>query len=169
MMVIGIGNTMRRDDGVGILAVEELANRIPPDAADLTTMDGESTRLIEAWTGVDRAVVVDAMRSGEPAGSVRRIEVGRDALPAWAPLASSHHAGLAEAVDLGRALDRLPDHLVIYAVEVADVSPGEGLSPAVATALPDVVRLLHAELDLGSIVHPDGRLSTPDRAAGRAS
>lgn len=145
-MVIGIGNTMRRDDGVGIVAVQRLADRVAEGAATLVTMDGESTRLIETWTGADRAVVVDAMRSGGSAGSVRRIEVGADALPAWAPLASSHHAGLAEAVDLGRALDRLPDHLVIYAVEVEDVSPGEGLSPGVDRAVPDLVRQLEAEV-----------------------
>ena len=146
MLVIGIGNTMRRDDGVGIVTVERLATRIAPDTADIVTMDGESTRLIEAWAASDRAVVVDAMRSGELAGSVRRIEVGRDALPSWAPGASSHHAGLAEAVDLGRALDRLPEHLVIYGVEVHDVSAGEGLSPAVENAVPELVRQLQAEV-----------------------
>ena len=146
MLVIGIGNTMRRDDGVGILVVERLAVAIAPHAADIVTMDGESTRLIEAWAGADRAVVVDAMRGGESAGSVRRIEVGRDALPSWAVGASSHHAGLAEAVDLGRALDRLPAHLVIYGVEAHDVSPGEGLSPAVENAMPDLVQRLAAEV-----------------------
>ena len=139
-MVIGVGNPMRRDDGVGIVAVERLAVRIVGDTVELVTMDGETTRLIEVWAGADRAVVVDAMRSGDPAGTVRRIEVGRDALPSWAPGASSHHAGLAEAVDLGRALDRLPAHLVIYGVEVLDVSPGEGLSPAVEHALPGLVQ-----------------------------
>ena len=41
-------------------------------------------------------------------------------MPTWAPGASSHHAGLAAAVDLGRALDRLPGHLVIYGVEVQE-------------------------------------------------
>ncbi len=169
MMVIGIGNTMRRDDGVGIVAVERLADRVTDGAADLVTMDGESTRLIEAWAGADHAVVVDAIRSGESAGVIRRLEVGRDALPSWAPRASSHHAGLAEAVDLGRALDRLPDHLVIYGVEVGDVSPGEGLSPAVAAALPDLVRQLQTELDMGSIVHPHGGVSTPDPPVGRGS
>jgi len=146
VIVIGIGNTMRRDDGVGIVAVERLADRIAPHAADIVTTDGESTRLIEAWAGADWAVVVDAMHSGEQAGSVRRLEVGRDALPSWAPGASSHHAGLAEAVDLGRALDRLPGHLIIYGVEVHDVSAGEGLSPAVENAVPELVERLAAEV-----------------------
>ena len=168
-MVIGIGNTMRRDDGVGILAIERLAERIPDGAAQLVAMDGESTRLIETWAGADRAVVIDAMRSGERAGAVRRIEVGRDALPSWAPLASSHHAGLAEAVDLGRALDRLPDQLVIYAVEVEDVSPGEGLSPAVAAALSDLVRRLQTELDLERVLHRHGGKPSPNPPAGRGS
>ena len=147
-MVIGIGNTMRRDDSIGVVAVERLRDRFAGDAVELVTMDGESTRLIEAWAGADRAVVVDAMRSGGPAGTVRRIEVGRDALPSWTPGASSHHAGLAEAVDLGRALDRLPAHLVIYGVEVHDVSPGEGLSPAVERALPGLVQQLEAEVEV---------------------
>jgi hydrogenase maturation protease len=65
-------------------------------------------------------------------------------------------------VDLGRALDRLPAHLVIYGVEVLDVSPGEGLSPAVEHAVPELVEQLSAELDLGSIVDPGGARSTPN-------
>ncbi len=167
-MVIGIGNTMRRDDGVGIVAVQRLGAAVGLDGVDVMTMDGEATRLIEAWAGADRVVVVDAMRSGEPAGTVRRIEVGREVLPTWAPGASSHHAGLAAAVDLGRALDRLPGHLVIYGVEVREVAAGEGLSPEVETALPDLVRQLAAELDLERVLHRHGGKPTPNPVVGRA-
>ncbi|MEL7207673.1 MAG: hydrogenase maturation protease [Actinomycetota bacterium] len=144
--VIGVGNTMRHDDGVGIVAVGRLAEALAPGEAEVVRCDGEATRLIEAWSGLDRAVIVDGMRSGEPAGTVRRLEVGKDPHPALAPAASSHQAGLAEAVDLGRALARLPRELVVYGIEVEDVSPGEGLSPAVADQVPLVVERLAAEV-----------------------
>jgi hydrogenase maturation protease len=149
LMVIGIGNTMRRDDGVGILAVERLRTELADTDVDLEviTLDGESTRLVEAWTGADRVLVVDAVRSDEPAGSVRRLHVGDDPLPSAPATSSSHHSGLAAAVELGRALGRLPERLVLYGVEVDDVSHGEGLSPAVDAAMPDLVSALRAEVD----------------------
>ncbi len=146
-VVIGIGNTMRHDDGVGIRAVEHLRlGGGPGGRVDLVDLDGESTRLIDAWRHRDRAVVVDAALTGGPPGAVYRFEVGRDRLPDWSAGASSHQAGLVEAVELARALDRLPDRLVLLGMEAADLSPGEGLSPEVHAALPGLIDQIRAEV-----------------------
>ena len=137
-MVIGLGNPMRRDDGIGPAAAA-LLEREPPADTDIIALDGESTRLIEAWRDRSRAIVIDAVAAGDAAGTIHEVEVSTDALPDWAAGASTHGAGIAEAVALGRALDRLPAELVVFGVEPADLSHGPGLSPAVDAALPDLV------------------------------
>jgi hydrogenase maturation protease len=155
-LVIGVGNAFRRDDGVGAAAVERLRQRAPggraADDVQVLCLDGEPTRLIDAWDGAERTVVVDAVRSGAAPGTVQRVEVDLDGddvasqLPGSRFGASSHSAGIAEAVALGRVLGRLPHRLVVFGVEGEDFGPGPGLSPAVQTALGTVTDGIAREL-----------------------
>lgn len=149
IVIIGIGNSMRRDDGVGLAAVAHFQDgTLPIDEAslDVRTLDGEPARLIEAWKGRRRVVVIDAAKAGSAPGTIHRIEVGVDSLPDWANVASSHSAGIAEAIALARALDALPEGLIIYGVEPADVAMGEGLTESVESAIPELVRRITAEV-----------------------
>ena len=135
--VIGIGNAMRGDDGIGPCTIGRLASTITREGVELIAIDGEATRLIDVWRDRHLAVVIDAVIGNSVPGSVRRIEPGVQGLPGWSAGTSSHAAGLAEAVELGRTLDRLPRRLVVFGVEAADMTLGAGLSPEVAAAVPD--------------------------------
>jgi hydrogenase maturation protease len=145
-VVIGIGNPYRRDDGVGPALAERLT-RLGISNVDIRVLDGEPTGLLDAWTGASLAIVVDAVLS-QPA---RPGQIHRTSLPdlARAPAASSHGLGVPEAVELGRALHRLPDRLLVYAVEAADVGYGTELSPAVAAALPELLDAVLTDLEKG--------------------
>jgi hydrogenase maturation protease len=148
VVIIGIGNPMRRDDGVGPAALVWLEHTDLAHGdgrAELITLDGEPTRLLDAWRGRRRAIVIDAARSDARAGSIHRVEVGHDPLPGWATGSSSHSAGLAEAVALGRTLDLLPEQLIVFGVEAGDLALGEGLSGAVLAALPALVEQVASE------------------------
>lgn len=110
--------------------------------------------MIEAWTGAILAVVVDAVVADPPApGRMHRFVIGRDEA-AGGNAVSSHGLGVAEAVGLAAALGRMPDRLIIHAVEAADVGHGVGLSPAVAAAAAAltaaVLRDVQAALGTGS-------------------
>lgn len=130
--VIGIGNGYRRDDGVGPAVVALLRRRYLPGVR-LADCDGETGRLLDLWHGADLAIVVDAVRVRHPKpGRIHRRSLRHPAV-AGRPT-SSHGADLGTAVELARALDRLPELLLLYAVEVEDTSFGLGLSPAVAAA-----------------------------------
>ena len=145
--VIGVGNPFRRDDGVGLEVVRRAAERLP-DGVPVVEVDGEPARLLDAWTGADAAVVVDAVRSDAAAGTVHRFEIrpGSEAFPPWRPGTSSHGAGLAAAVGLGQALDRVPPHLVVLGVEGQTFSPGPGLTQAVAAVIDDVAQRVLTEV-----------------------
>jgi hydrogenase maturation protease len=134
IIVIGVGNPYRRDDGLGPALVGLLRDRGVPGTI-LATSLGETGDLIDLWDGKDLAVVVDAVRAAPPhPGRVHRLTVGHFN-GERARAASSHGMDLGQAVELARELDRLPERLVLYAVEAADVGFGAELTPAVAAAI----------------------------------
>lgn len=137
-LVIGVGNPWRSDDGVGPRVVEALEAQ-GRDDVDLLVLDGEPARVVSAWQGRSLVVVVDAVRAGDAPGSIHRIDALAGDLPASGQ-ASSHGAGIAEAVALARSLDRLPARLVVLGVEPGSLDHGADLSPAVAAMFGDLVR-----------------------------
>ena len=145
MVVIGVGNEFRRDDGAGPAVVTSLRGQVPP-GVELVLTDGEPARLIEAWTGAALAVVVDAVLT-DPSrpGRVHRFVLDR---PIGGPVrtTSSHGFGQDDAVRLALALDRMPGRLVVHAIEVADLSQGPGLTPLVAAAVGDVARAVLSDI-----------------------
>lgn len=161
-VVIGVGNSYRRDDGVGP-AVAERIDRLGLPGVRVVVTDGEPSRLLDAWTGTDVAVVVDAAVLREPTpGRIHRLPVG--SLPGTTTTSSSHGLGIPEAVELARALDRLPGRLVFYTVEVADTGYGTGLSTAVAASVPSVTEAVLHEL---ATSHPGGLPRTHFLTDGR--
>jgi hydrogenase maturation protease len=156
-VLIGVGNAYRQDDGIGPVVVAAISEQLKPDGVTALVSDGEPSRLLDAWSGAELAVVVDAVRSEQDAqlapGRFRRSQW--PALAAtehvWLPAssASTHGLGLREAVSLGQALGRMPERLVIFAVEAAEIGYGRHLSEAVAARLPDLTRAVLAEFEVG--------------------
>jgi hydrogenase maturation protease len=133
VVVIGVGNEFRHDDGIGPEVVARLRGRAA-DGVRLEISDGEPARMIEAWTGASLAVVVDAVLADPPSpGRLHRLVVEGADLADTRPV-SSHGLGLGASIALARALGRMPDRLIVHAVEAADVGHGVGLTPAVAAA-----------------------------------
>ena len=133
VVIIGVGNEYRRDDGVGPQVVARLLDRVPR-GVELVVSEGEPADMLEAWEGASLAVVIDAVRAvpSEPGRLHRLVLNTTDTVPATA--VSSHGLGLEAAAALGAALDRLPARLIVHAVEVADTTQGVGLTPEVAAA-----------------------------------
>ncbi|MCX4092460.1 hydrogenase maturation protease [Nocardia sp. alder85J] len=145
VVVAGIGNDYRRDDGIGpavARAVEKL--RLPGVLA--TVCDGEPTGLLDAWAGADLAVVVDAVLC-EPATPGRIWLTTVDALRGVTTAASSHALGIPDAIPLGAVLGRLPREIVVVAVEAQTLELGAGLSEPVAAAVPEAIRVTLREVE----------------------
>jgi len=137
-----LGSRYRGDDAVGPL----VADRLRAAGATLLDCDDEPTRLLDAWAGLELVVIVDAVRSGVPAGTVHRIEAGDGPLPRDLGLASTHAFSIADTLELGRALGRAPQRVVVVGVEGAAFEMGDPLTPAVEAALPGVAESVLAEL-----------------------
>ncbi len=177
-VVIGVGNAWRGDDGVGAAVADRLGERLgdgrsatPADrwtgGVDVVVLDGEPSRLLDAWDGAAVAVVVDAVAAtgGPPAGSLVVWDglAGTGPTPATGGASpSSHGLGVAEAVALGRALDRLPAALVVVGVVGAAFDDGTGLSAPVAAAVDCAVAAVLGALAPGGFDAPaDASVEAP--------
>ena len=136
--LIGVGNEFRADDGVGLSIVRALQRHALSGVATRETT-GDGADLLEAWRGAQAVFLFDAVRSGAPPGTVHRWDAGQGPLPARAFRHSTHALGVADAIELARALGELPPRVVVYGVEAAKFGPGCGLSPVVARAEAEVV------------------------------
>jgi hydrogenase maturation protease len=140
VVVIGVGNPWRRDDGVGWAVAEAVGRRLGR-AVEIVESDGEPSRLLDAWSGLDLAVVVDAVCSGDAPGTIHMCTEDPEPLRT-SPPAGSHALGLTDAIALGRALHRLPARLIVVGIEADDTTPGHGLTSAVAGAVEEAVDVI---------------------------
>ena len=126
--LIGIGNPDRGDDAAGW----EVAGMVT--SWDVSRLTAGSLSLIDLWCPDDEVVIVDAMKSGAPPGTVVRIDAILNSLPQGA-FTSTHAFGPAAVVELARTMERLPRSLIVYGIEVGHVEHGSRMTPAVATAV----------------------------------
>ncbi len=138
-MVIGVGNAFRGDDAAGLEVASRLGERVG-EGVRVVECEGEPSRLLDAWEGAEEAIVVDAVSSGAAPGTLHHHDALAGPLPvALFQAASTHAVGVGEAVELGRALERLPARLEIYGIEGARFGLGEEMSPEVAGAVAALV------------------------------
>ncbi len=146
--LIGVGNHYRSDDAAGLEVARRLRATNPPGCRILEE-GGEPTSLIGAWALVKEALVIDAVASGAPPGTLHRFDASAGPLPVELFKGSTHSLGVADAVELARELGRLPPRLAVYGIEGESFETGEGLSPAVEATVNALVAELHAELGDG--------------------
>jgi hydrogenase maturation protease len=145
MLVLGAGNRYRHDDAAGLEAARRLRDLLPPEVR-VAEIEGDLASELETWRDHEAAVVIDAMCSGAGPGSVVRVEVGERPLPTSLSHSSTHAFGVAEAIELARALGTLPPRVVVYGIEGRRFEAGEGLSAEVERAVADVVRRVAQEV-----------------------
>jgi hydrogenase maturation protease len=143
--VIGIGNAWRSDDGAGLAVARLLEGTLPPEV-EVLEREGEPTSLIDSWEGAEAVWLVDAVSSGAEPGTLHRHDASSVELPARLFDTSTHHFGLAEAVEIARALGRLPSRAIVYGIEGANFDTGETLSPEVEAAAARVAAAVQEEV-----------------------
>lgn len=144
--VIGVGNELRGDDAVGLVVARALDGSVR-EGVSVIECEGEPVSLLAAWEGCARAIVVDATQSSATPGTIRRIAAHAGPLPASLSGSSSHLLGVADAIELARALGRLPERTIVYGIEGASFTAGGELSEEAAAAAERVVAAIRRELD----------------------
>lgn len=142
VLVLGLGNTLLGDDGVGVHVVRQLAAELVPTG--LCPIDGGTLgfRLMDALARYDSVLLVDAAELGEPAGVVRVLE--RDQLDVHVRgegRLSAHEAGVANLLTLARLEGCMPTRLALLGIQPSLIAWDETLSPTVERAVPHACRL----------------------------
>lgn len=140
MLILGLGNFDRSDDAAGLLVARRLRELGVPARED----PGEPLALLEAWSGEPEVIVVDAVVSGRPVGTIGIWNARTTPMPAGVVRGSTHGLGLAEAIELGRALGRLPHRMTVYGIEGACFDFGARASPAVVASVEQVAQHIAA-------------------------
>ena len=144
LVVIGVGQTMRGDDAVGVIAVESWLTQYP-DTANLPEVQVKISELpglnlLELLSGAKFALIVDAVQSGRPAGEIHILD--EQAISAFEPGTGSVHGwGVAETIQLGHKLGRADLHrsLMIIGITAQQFEIGSSLSPEIMENLPNII------------------------------
>lgn len=145
MLILGAGNPFRQDDAAGLQVARRLRTRVPPGVT-VVEAEGDLMSAIEDWREEEEVVLIDAMNSGVHPGTVLRFEAHDRPVPASFSNSSTHSFGVAEAVELARALGKLPPRVIIYGIEGKHFAAGEEMSREVAHAVGEVVERVLQEI-----------------------
>jgi hydrogenase maturation protease len=156
VLVLGVGNPLRGDDGVGPRVIQELEDRRLPEEVETLDAGTGGLDLLHLIEGRSRVIIVDAADVDRVTGPTAREQIAPGEFIRFTPdqvhlvdaadRLSFHHAGLAEVLALARALDRPLPPIVVFGVQPGDVGWGQGLSPAVEAGLPALIRAVLQEI-----------------------
>ena len=138
VLVLGLGNMLLSDDGVGPALLEQLAKLESRWDGQVEFLDGgtQGLALLGHLSGRRALIIVDALKTGAPPGTVHRLTLPelRELSPGRA--SSGHESNAGELLAAAQLLDELPEQLFVVGVEPEKTTTGFGLSPAVQEALP---------------------------------
>jgi hydrogenase maturation protease len=151
ILIIGIGNEYRSDDAVGLVVAQALQARKLPHTSVIEAT-GEGMALLEAWQGAEKVILVDAVTSRAPAGTIYQLDAQCVYISPDLFALSTHAFSVAGAVELARVLGSLPQQLMIYGIEGKNFVAGTSLSPEVEhaahEAVESIVRLVQGWLQV---------------------
>jgi hydrogenase maturation protease len=145
-LVIGIGNPLCCDDGLGVRAAQWLAKQDLPPGVQVEELGTPGWGLVNHFQGWQRVFLIDAVQMGTKPGTCRRLGANETRLISENQSISLHEPGLADSLSLAQALNLLPEEIILFGVEPAFTGPGLELSPEVQKSIPSIVENILEEL-----------------------
>ncbi|HEY5999937.1 MAG TPA: HyaD/HybD family hydrogenase maturation endopeptidase [bacterium] len=145
-LVLGIGNVLLTDEGVGIHALDELRRRFDFDE-EVELLDGGTAgvELLRYLDGREHVIVIDAIAAGHPPGTVFRVE-GDDVPRTFHQRISPHQIGLSDVLATALITDSLPAAITMFGVEPKELTTGLALTPEIDASLDKLVCAVVDEL-----------------------
>lgn len=144
--IIGLGNEWRGDDAAGLVAARRLREKIGKGAQVIEAQQA-GTDLLDLMDGALVVLLIDAVSSGKPPGTIHRLDASTGPIARNLACRSTHGVGVAETIELGRTLGRLPERVIIYGIEVAETGWGPSLSQPIEEAVGHVVERITQEVE----------------------
>ena len=148
-LVLGIGNPILGDDGIGFHIAQELAKEIKDENIGVKDTSVNGLNLLELIVGYDKLIVIDAIMTEEAkAGEIYRLKPRSSSETAWSTI-SLHHLNLATTIEIGERLfpKEMPGEVIIFAIGAQEVTEVTGeMTARVKEAIPRVINLVLEEL-----------------------
>jgi len=146
IVVLGLGNPLFQDEGLGIYMINQLMQEAINEQVELVDGGTDALALLNVVEETDHLLVIDAVDGDHPPGTVRKLS-GRDIPLLVTGRISVHQIGFQETLALAALRDRFPQHLVLFGVQPQSLDWGTELSPPVMNALPELTAQVNAQLD----------------------
>ncbi|MHC4637245.1 MAG: hydrogenase maturation protease [Planctomycetota bacterium] len=146
ILVLGIGNILLRDEGVGVRVIEQMQKMHLPDDVELVDGGTAGADLLDVLAERQKVIVIDAVQADCEPGTVLRFTVDELVQPDGVGM-SLHELGLGEALTMTRQLGCAPKDVVVFGIKPKDTGAGLELSEEVATSMPKVIELILSEID----------------------
>jgi len=152
ILVAGVGNLLKSDDGLGPHVIERLKEVKLPDNVDVMDLGTSGMDILHHSENYDKVIFVDAIRLGKPPGTVyriksREVQVTDDEVRDVIYM-SMHEIDLERVISLGRRLGKMPENLIIIGCEPKETGRMKiGLTEEVSSGVPNIIRLILEEIE----------------------
>ena len=158
---VGLGNRFRNDDRAGLEVAERLCDLVPA-GTEVVAIEGDPMPLLSILESAELVLVADAVTADAPPpppphkghGTIHRFDASDEPVPGAVFGSSTHAFGLAETIELARALGRLNARVLVYGISGEDFTAGERLSPAVEADVETAIAQMLSDLSLPGRTHP---------------
>jgi hydrogenase maturation protease len=144
--VVGIGNLIMQDEGVGVHAINQLAEMDLPPGVDLIDGGVNSYDLLDIFCEADKLVIIDAMQTGGEPGTIYQAPLEELGLKPAENVNSLHEMHFIEAVQMTNLLGYNPE-VIVFGVEPKTIAVGMELTPEIARILPRLLELVKMEIE----------------------
>jgi hydrogenase maturation protease len=145
IVILGIGNILLTDEGIGVHVANELAKMDLPEGVSVVEGGTDGFRLLNVITEADRLIVVDAVKGGADPGSIYRFDIDEVKSAPAGFKTSVHQIGILEVIDLSELIGRKP-HTTVIGVEPKSLDMGMELSPEIHSKVPRIIELVLEEI-----------------------
>lgn len=148
VVVVGIGNILLRDEGIGVRVIEELKKFKLPKNVEAHDCGTSGIGILNLLDRFDKAIIVDAVQCGERPGTIYRFNLDEIKTKSkTGKMTSLHDLDFITALEIGRKTSNLPAEIVVIGVEPKVIEPGLEPSPEVRKAIPEVIHAILKEIE----------------------
>jgi len=143
--VVGVGNLLMKDEGVGVHILEYLAKKGIPENVSLFDAGTAFSEIISEMEGYEKLIIVDAVHGGGKPGTVYCFEI-EDVQTRKGFFLSLHDVGVIEALQMERLIGKIPERIIFMGIEPFKVEPGMELSPEIMAGMEKLLEMIFKEI-----------------------
>ena len=149
ILILGIGNMLLKDEGVGVHVVRKMKDLPLPDNVEVLDGGTAGFDLVDFIADRKKVIVIDAINAGEKPGTIYFLtEENLDIKPK--AIMSFHEIDFLDAIQMSETMGNRPGEIVVIGIEPKDMSDGTELSPEIEEKIPDIIKIVMQEIGLNS-------------------